>query len=455
MAAPRNPLGLVPVIWRNPAKAFLKIMNRRITSSLVSAVLALVPLFPTFTSAADGGIAPGARVAIIGDSITEQKLYSKYMEAYLLACSGVPDVKVFQFGWGGETASGFAARLENDLAFFKPTVATTCYGMNDGQYRPYVEAIGSSYEENMRKVAAGLKKAGVDTVVLGSPGAVDTKYFVRTNFAPLSGADGYNKNLGTLRDIDRKLAMELGARFADVHQPMIDAMSKAKGALGEDYDVCGKDGFHPGPNGHLIMAYAFLRALGCDGNIGEIVVDMNGKATASRGHQVTGDGAGRAELESTRYPFCFEGDGKSSGGTRSIAPFLPFNQDLNRLTLKVRNLGAAKATVTWGDVSKEFTRQQLESGVNLAAEFDRTPFDASFRKIVQTVGTKQNFETAMIKSMITSFRAFQSEQREDPELASAFKQVGERLMAREQALDGMVRKAITPVRHTITVVSLR
>ena len=68
---------------------------------------------------ADGPIlTTGSRVAIVGDSITEQKLYSKYMEAYLLACSGIPDLKVFQFGWGGETATGFANRLENDLTVF-------------------------------------------------------------------------------------------------------------------------------------------------------------------------------------------------------------------------------------------------------------------------------------------------------------------------------------------------
>ena len=74
--------------------------------------------------AAEPVLKPGDRVAIIGDSITEQKLYSKYMECYLLACSGVPDVKVMQFGWSGERADGFANRAENDLAVFKPTVAT-------------------------------------------------------------------------------------------------------------------------------------------------------------------------------------------------------------------------------------------------------------------------------------------------------------------------------------------
>ena len=78
-----------------------------------------------------------ARVAVIGDSITEQKLYSKYIETYLLACTGRTDITVFQFGWSGERADGFANRLANDLAVFGPNVATTCYGMNDGSYQPY------------------------------------------------------------------------------------------------------------------------------------------------------------------------------------------------------------------------------------------------------------------------------------------------------------------------------
>lgn len=82
-----------------------------------------------------------ARVAVIGDSITEQKLYSKFIEGYLLACTGRDDLIVFQFGWSGERADGFANRLANDLAVFHPTVATTCYGMNDGSYQPYNEAI--------------------------------------------------------------------------------------------------------------------------------------------------------------------------------------------------------------------------------------------------------------------------------------------------------------------------
>ena len=53
----------------------------------------------------------GDRLAICGDSITEQKMYSRLIETYLTVC--VPELKVTtrQFGWSGETAEGFLKRM--------------------------------------------------------------------------------------------------------------------------------------------------------------------------------------------------------------------------------------------------------------------------------------------------------------------------------------------------------
>lgn len=401
-------------------------------------------------------LAPGARVGIVGDSITEQKLYSKYMECYLLACSGVPEVKVMQYGWSGERADGFANRLENDLAGFHPTVVTLCYGMNDGGYQPWKDEIGIGYEKNMRSVLSKLEAIGVKAIVVGSPGAVDTDFFrPGTKMGDRPSHEAYNDTLAHLRDIDKKLATETKQRFADVHAAMFDTMQKAKEVLGPKYDVCGGDGFHPGPNGQLLMAYAFLKGLGLDGNIGEIAVDLKGKATGSAGHKVLSSGNGKVELESTRWPFCFEGDGKSSGSTRSIVQFVPFNQDLNRLTLKVTGLDSAKAKVTWGSESKEFTREQLTAGVNLAAEFSKTPFDEAFSKLQNAVQAKQNFETQMIKSAITNFRNFAGLAKEDPEIAQATKALDKALHARQAALDKAARQELVPVKHTMVVEAVK
>lgn len=405
------------------------------------------------TSRVDAGeslVTPGARVAIVGDSITEQKIYSKYMEAYLLACSGVKDVSVFQYGWSGERAPGFAARLENDTAGFKPTVVTLCYGMNDGSYQPYNEQIGKAYENAMRDIAKKLAGIGATKIVFGSPGAVDD-YFFRPGQTFADGkpaAVSYNDNLAHLRDIDKKLAEEYKQNFADVHSAMYDTMKKAQEKLGEKYNVCGSDGFHPGPNGQLLMAYAFLKGLGFDGDIGTIEIDMK-----------SADG-GTKEIESTRWPFCFDGDDKSPNGTRSILPFVSFNDDLNRYTLKVTNLDAPKAAVKWGSETKEFTKEQLAAGVNLPAAFDKTPFDDSFRKLLEAIAAKQAHETYMIKNVITKFRDLvPAEAKDDPEVAAAYKviqtKVGGKLYEKHAALTAEVQKQLVPVKHTITVTPVK
>ncbi|MGE0605726.1 MAG: SGNH/GDSL hydrolase family protein [Pirellulales bacterium] len=397
-------------------------------------------------------IVPGARVAIVGDSITEQKIYSKYMEAYLLACSGVPDVKVFQYGWSGETAGGFNGRVENDLAAFGPTVVTLCYGMNDGGYQPWKEQIGATYEANMRSVLDKLTALGAKSIVVGSPGAVDFCFFrPGQKMGDLPAHEAYNDNLAHLRDIDRNLAEERQQRFANVHDAMIQAMTKSQAALGEGYNVCGGDGFHPGPNGQLVMAYAFLKGLGLDGQIGEITINLQGDSTASDGHKITGGSAGTAELESTRWPFCFDGDEKSPNSTRSILPFLPFNQELNRFTLKVQGLNAAKAKVTWGGQSKEFSKAQLAEGINLSAEFTQTPFNESFQKLLGAIANKQNFETYMIKQIVNNFRGIPAELKADAELQAALQTVGQRLLAHQQKLDREARTLLVPVKHTLAV----
>ncbi len=395
-----------------------------------------------------------SRLAIIGDSITEQMIYSKFMEAYILACAGRKDVSVFQFGWSGETASGFANRAENDLSAFKPTIVTLCYGMNDGTYRTYNDSIGGNYEKAMRSVLEKLKAIGVSQIVIGSPGAVDTKYFQRnpTEFGAKSPAEGYNDNLKHLRDIDEKLAGEMKTAFADVHTPLVESMAKAKKGKGEDYDVCGRDGVHPGANGQLIMAYAFLKSLGCDGNIAEITVDMKGAANASEGHKILSSSNGKIELESIRYPFCFDADPNQSASNRSILPYVAFNQDLNRFILKVKNLSSAKAEVSWDSETKEFTKEQLDAGINLAAEFAKTPFDGNFSKISQAVGAKQNFERQMIKAVITQFRSIADYVKDDAELKSACDALKDKLGRMQLKKDAELKALIVPVKHSITVV---
>jgi lysophospholipase L1-like esterase len=393
---------------------------------------------------------PGDRLVIVGDSITEQKLYSRYLEDYLTACTPQLNLWILQLGWGGETAGGFLGRMDQDLLAFKPNVVTTCYGMNDGQYRPFDDkSIGQPYAANMKKLIERAKAAGA-TVVVGSPGAVDSKYFRNDGKA----AAMYNDNLGHLKAIDQKLAQDASLPFADVHDAMMQVMAKAKEALGDDYAVCGRDGVHPGPNGQLVMAYAFLRALSMNNLIGVIAMDMNGPNQSSEGHKILKSEPGKVTVESSRYPFCFTGgpkvDKKSENEPQSILPFLPFQEEFNQFVLIVRNLKSDKAKITWGKESKTFTREQLEKGVNLAAEFANTPFGTAFQKIDDRVKEKQEFETQMIKSYYRALTALAAVGG-DEESKAAVNLLRKKMHEKHEKLALAVRAAIVPVEHMIEV----
>jgi len=401
------------------------------------------PFFEKFRplkAPAPGGLLlrPGDRLAICGDSITEQKMYSRLMETYLTVC--VPELKVTvrQYGWSGETAEGFLNRMKNDCLRFQPTVATTCYGMNDYRYRPYDEANGRWYRERYSAVARAFRESGA-RVVLGSPGCVGK---VASWVKSASGTvEEHNLSLCELRNIGIEIAAREGVRFADVFWPMFTAGFAARKKYGEEYAVAGKDGVHPGWAGQLIMAYAYLRAMGLDGDLGTFTVDLKaGKAAATAGHQVDSYKDGVLTVTSRRYPFCAAGEPDKDGSIRSGMTLVPFCADLNRLTLVVKGGGAAGYRVTWGEASRIYTPEQLARGVNLADDFAVNPFSEAFAKVDAAVGAKQAYETKQVKGIFHG-----KEGKADMEAAVR------RTEAERAPLAAAIQAALVPVTHTLRI----
>jgi lysophospholipase L1-like esterase len=407
-----------------------------------------VSLFVAAPLRADLLLQPNDFVAICGDSITEQKEYSVMMEDYFLMCQPAPQLRAAQFGWGGEQAAGFLARISSDVLPFKPTVATTCYGMNDGHYIPMRPATGDLYRRNMTAAVEALKAGGIRTIVVGSPGAVDTAVFKNPNCT----AEDYNKTLDALRGIAQEVAQKEGVGFADVHTPMMDVMAKAQAAYGNTYQLIVGGGVHPNDNGHIIMAYAFLKALGCDGAIGTITVDMGaGTAEGTPGQKIVSCQDGTVSVESTRYPFCFHGQpGDAGQSDGSVLGFFPFNDDLNRYLLVVKNLKGSKAKVTWGAATKEFSAVDLGKGVNLAAEFLTNPFGDQFDKVNGAVQAQQVQETTLVKAYMHAVPQFL---QMAPNAKDDLDKVTADGMAQEKSLFDAAAALVVPVDHTIKIES--
>lgn len=361
-------------------------------------------------AAADNGqgiLQAGDRVAICGDSITEMGGYSASIEDYLLMCQPGPKPYVFTAGQSGEAAPSFVTRMDCDVLPFKPTVVLFCYGMNDGQYRAADPKVVENYKNAEGQIVDKLKQNGIRQIIVGSPGVVDSENF-KTNGVSKMGADGptiYNQTLGGLAAAGKQVAADHGVAFADIHDAMMRVMEQVKAKYGANYEFAGRpgDGVHPGPTGSLCMVYAYLKAMGFDGNIGTITFDMpSNQATATDGHKILSAQNGTIQMESSRYPFCFNGNGRGQGlpesspEVKAIQPvleFLPFNQDLNRFMLVVKNATPKKLKVTFGKQSKEFAAADLEKGVNLAAEFLDNPFGPKFSAVHGMVYQQQFFNT--------------------------------------------------------------
>lgn len=399
----------------------------------------------------------GDRLAICGDSITEQKMYSRLMEDYLTMCVPELGVTVRQYGWSGERAPGFLGRMTNDCLRFQPTVATTCYGMNDHEYRSYEERIGNTYRDKSTAIVEAFKAHGV-RVIQGSPGCVGKMPgWVKTAQGTV---EDLNLNLCKLRNIGIEIARQEQVGFADVFWPMMTAGLEGQRRYGTNFFIAGTDGVHPDWAGQTVMAYAFLKALGVNGEIGKFTVDLKRNTlTATAGHELVSSVAGAFTIRSSRYPFstcldqvlvdtkstrayptCDEMSGKETGSIHAVLPLIPFNQELNRFVLVAKSGNAARYRVTWGATSKTFTAKQLQHGVNLAAEFAQTPFSEAFARVDAAVAAKQAFETKQIKQVFHG-----NEGKADMEGAV------NRTEAERAPLAAAIKTAFQPVTHTIKI----
>lgn len=344
----------------------------------------------------------GECLALIGDSITETNRHSRMLETYLAVCLPELEVEVRNIGKGGETAEGFLQRIESECLKYQPTAATICYGMNDAGYLNHNRAGADKFRAASQKIVSMLKAAGV-RIVLASPGCIGRLpewEFVRE----LNGTlDGINTSLMFMRDEVAALASAEQLPFVDHFWNLYCARFIAAEKFSADYAVCGADdGVHPSWAGHTVMAFGLFSALGFDGELGNFAIDLATKTATSTGaHTFKAEADNAYAFVSRRYPFCAEGQVDKDWFIRSGMTLVPFNQQFNRMTLKVTGATASRYRVAWTDARNMldewhiYSNTELEAGVNLADDFQRTPFSNNFHRIDDLVFQKQAVESGI------------------------------------------------------------
>ncbi len=331
---------------------------------------------------ADFAIHNGDRVVFLGDSITEQRLYTTYIEAYALTRH--PDWKLTfrNVGWGGDTSwlrqrahpdEGrlFAAEgsaldqmvedsvgrgLARDVLPLQPTFVTVKFGMNDHSYQTFRPDIFRAYVRSQSEISKVLQ-AHQARVFLLTPQPIEER-------RPDPDKDVRNESLRKFSDGLKDLAAKTGAGYVDQFDPYLSIMLGERSRDAKAF-IGGGDAVHPGPAGQTLMAWAVLKGLGATPTVSTATIDAVSKAVSTSQCRIekveSTDGMLSFDRTDEVLPWPID---KAAESSLKLAPVL---DDLSWYDLKVTGLPEGSYTVTIdGEAAGTVTAAELRKGWNLS-----------------------------------------------------------------------------------------
>jgi lysophospholipase L1-like esterase len=332
---------------------------------------------------ANFAIRDGDRVVFLGDSITEQRLYTTYIEAYALTRHPNWNLSFRNVGWGGDTSwlrqrahpdegQLFAAEgaaldamveksvgqgLGRDVLPLKPTFVTVKFGMNDHSYQAFRPDIFRAYSRSQTEIAQVLKGAGARVAFL-TPQPIEDK-------RPDPDKDARNLSLRQFSDGLKALAERNDAAFVDQFAPYMSLMLAAR-AMDPKAVIGGGDAVHPGPAGQTIMAWAVLKGLGATPSVSKAEIQVTTKLATTESCRVE-------NLTFTERGLTFDRLDEAlpmplDSRAESALKLAPILDDLSRYELRVAGLpeGTYEVTIDGASVAK-LDATQLAQGLNLSS----------------------------------------------------------------------------------------
>lgn len=402
--------------------------------------------------AADFFFKDGDVVVMIGDSITEQHLYSNYIEMWTV--TRFPNWKLTfrNVGIGGDRSVGGNGRFARDVLLHKPTAMTVDFGMNDGGYRAFEEGTFKPYMDGLQGMANQAKAANI-RVAWATPQPLDTAEQGPTALT------GYNQTLEKFSDGVKVIADKNGGLFVDQFHPYLAALDRARGK-GPKYDrITGGDAVHPGPPGQALMAASILKGLSFPSLVSSAEIDAaGGKVFVTKNCTVENVAKKEGGLSFSRLdgalPF-FPMD------ALSILPHAPILEELNDYRLKVTGLAAGRYEVRVGGTKiAELTAEQLAAGANLTTgALTDGPIAEQAKAVKAAVEAKNRFHHDMIFRGIVlsnvSIPEWLGLKLTPQEIEAKRQEAMTERLAKLPALDAEVAKTLTMKANTFDIVPVK
>ena len=329
------------------------------------------------------------RVVFIGDSITHAGMFHTYIQAFYATRFPEKNVIIYNLGIAGDTAKGAVERCsvdekglwESDVRSYKPTTAVVMLGMNDASNSIFNDALSSQeleekserriqwFEDNYAKIIDRLEILQIKPIRL-----VKSSPYDQTMKNLDAKKNLYNFGFGK-NDLIRRMAAEVIDAEADKRKietidfntPMIQ-YNQVKQKFDPAFSIIGLDRVHPGVQGHMFMAYLFLRSQNIERVVSEFAIDF--KTLGVLYNKNCDISILKSDLEGG---LIFEYQARSIPFPVDLyKPYdlpIPFEEEMNQEEVVIKNLkrGLYKMEID-GIFIGTFDEKELEDGINIAGK---------------------------------------------------------------------------------------
>ena len=322
----------------------------------------------------------GDRAVFLGNSITDGGHYHSYIWLYYMTRFPNMNLRVFNGGIGGDTAFDMNKRLDGDIFCLEPTVLMVTFGMNDSGYFEYngdnpKEFGEQNYQEsikNYQQMEKRFKELPNTRIVMLGTSPYDETVQLKGN-APFRTK---NETIKRIVEYQKQSAAENNWEFTDLNEPMT-TINRQFQQKDPSFTLCGRDRIHPDNDGHMVMAYLFLKAQGFAGkDVANVEIDANKKQTVTF-ENCTISNIKRNDKElsfdylakSLPYPLDTIPRGWEQSKSQAEAmKVVPFMDEMNREMLKVTGLKGNYKLLIDGEEIGIWNAGELAAGINLAKE---------------------------------------------------------------------------------------